>query len=824
MSGTTISTTLTSGLQLGVGAQNAVLVEAGGAIEVGGTVAGGLSLATAVYGSAAESWNIVNAGTLSASVLVPGLTPAPFGTGIRLQGGGEVTNTSSGLIYGAFGGVLLQGDGTVVNAGSIGAADNLAGRYGVGLGGGGSVVNAGVISGYDGIWSGGGQASVENSGVVVGGAMLQAGVSLGGYTFAGGAGVLLEAGGVVRNTGTILGGNLPVLPIYHAGMAGTGVSLASGALANAGSIGGGDATGYKLDGGSGVAASAAVLANTGRITGGAAYDGGVGVVASDSYFLNQAIVVGGAGSNAGGAGVLQIGGVMVNQGSISGGTGGGWAWVRGLDAGVDLYTGLLRNYGVISGGEPQRVGLDIGTGTAQNSGTIIGNAAVVEQSGLLTNTGVIQGEQVGVDIAGGVLVNAGTVSGTFAVYMGFSASLLEVAPGAVFYGAVVDHATVAGTLALEAGDGTLNMGGSFSGFSEIAFAQGAAWTLEGDAAELAAGQSIIGFSGADTLVLGGFTATSDAYVAGTGLVLSDGTVTETLAVASEPFTISAVAAGTQIVICYLRGTRIMTAQGEVPVEALCIGDELPVQSGGMRRIKWIGRQSFSRTADRRVLPVRIRAGTLGGGRPWRDLFVSPGHSMLLEGRLVLAAALLNGVTVTQDERTGPLDYYLMEFGQHDCVLAEGAWSESFADAAGLRGRFHNAETFYALYPDHVAPEEPVLCAPRPTRGPELAAVLAPVVARAAGLAEPGALRGVVDIAAGRLVEGWAQDLTWPELPQLLELSAAERVLGRVLACDYRADLHEAGIGAGRCHFSFTAPEDFRPEALRVRRVGDGSSL
>jgi len=62
------------------------------------------------------------------------------------------------------------------------------------------------------------------------------------------------------------------------------------------------------------------------------------------------------------------------------------------------------------------------------------------------------------------------------------------------------------------------------------------------------------------------------------------------------------------------------------------------------------------------------------------------------------------------------------------------------------------------------------------------------------------------------------------LPQQLEFSAGDIILGQALACDYRVDLAEAGIGAGRAHFLFIAEVDFPPAALRVRRVADGAEI
>ncbi|MBU6450004.1 MAG: Hint domain-containing protein, partial [Rhodospirillales bacterium] len=345
-------------------------------------------------------------------------------------------------------------------------------------------------------------------------------------------------------------------------------------------------------------------------------------------------------------------------------------------------------------------------------------------------------------------------------------------------------------------------------------------------AQLAGGETITGFQGNDTLLLEGFTATSESFVSGAGLVLSDASASVTLNMqASAPLIVNDVAQGTEIVICYRRGTMIQTLHGEHDVAALKIGDMLPTRFGGLRRIKWIGRQSFNPAevaGNRARIPVCIHPGALGNGLPHGALFVSPGHSMLVGSVLVLARALVNGVTITQGYKGEAVEYFLPEFETHDCLLAEGAWSESFADGPGLRRQFHNRGEFHALFKAYREPREITLCAPRPLHGVVLEAALRPILARAA--AAPGALRGCVDVADGWRVEGWAQDITWPEFPQHLEFYAGRRKLGEALACHFREDLAKAGIGGGRAAFSFLAPRRFKPESLLVRRAGDGAEI
>lgn len=284
-------------------------------------------------------------------------------------------------------------------------------------------------------------------------------------------------------------------------------------------------------------------------------------------------------------------------------------------------------------------------------------------------------------------------------------------------------------------------------------------------------------------------------------------------------------------ICYLRGTHILTTTGEVRIEDIRIGDLVVTRFGAIQPVTWIGRQSFGARfarADRRRLPVRIHAGALGDHQPARDLFVSPGHSMLIDGQLVMARSLVNGVTITQDWGQDDIHYFQIELEAHDCIIAEGVWSETFADGPGLREQFHNAAEFAELFPRYAPPDEMSLCAPRPESGSRLEKALRPIVERASVGLRPGPLRGAVDLVAEPWsIEGWASDRDHPEMPVLLEILVDDEVVGEVLACGYRKDLDEARIGTGRCAFFVTSPIRLRPETagtVRMRRASDHAEI
>jgi hypothetical protein len=382
--------------------------------------------------------------------------------------------------------------------------------------------------------------------------------------------------------------------------------------------------------------------------------------------------------------------------------------------------------------------------------------------------------------------------------------------------------------------GTLELGVSSTVTGTISFSgTGGELILDGTPPT----NTITGFAPGDTIKLAGvpFIPAQDSYTvatAGTLTVDAAGTVYNVdiagITVGQTGFVLNGDLGITENALCYLRGTQILTPDGEKPIETLMIGDEVITRFGGVQKIKWIGRQSYDPrfiANNPGKLPVRITKGALDGTLPQRDLYISPGHSMLIGDTLVLASALINGITIRQEKAATQIDYFQIEFCTHDCIQAEGAWSETFADAPGLRAQFHNQPEFWALYPDDQTPAALDLCAPRPQAGPALEAVLGPITTRAATSIQLGVLEGSIDICTPTKLAGWARDLQNPLLPIWLDLMVADQVIGTILACDPRDDLRTAG--KGNCAFAVTLTTPLsrqEMQTLRLRRPADDADI
>lgn len=176
------------------------------------------------------------------------------------------------------------------------------------------------------------------------------------------------------------------------------------------------------------------------------------------------------------------------------------------------------------------------------------------------------------------------------------------------------------------------------------------------------------------------------------------------------------------VACYRRGTRIRTERGEAAIECLSIGDHVTTAIGE-ERILWVGYRSYSRgllRGNKAVLPIRIAAGALEGRSPRRDLWVSPNHALYVDGMLVAARDLVNGLSIVQESALDEVTYFHLELAAHAVIFAEGAPAESFVDD-GCRDLFDNAADYHRRYPGAIR-HPAQLCAPRLEEGWELDAV------------------------------------------------------------------------------------------------------
>lgn len=135
------------------------------------------------------------------------------------------------------------------------------------------------------------------------------------------------------------------------------------------------------------------------------------------------------------------------------------------------------------------------------------------------------------------------------------------------------------------------------------------------------------------------------------------------------------------VVCFARGTGILTDRGRVRVEELVIGDRLVTMDNGLQPIEWVGMQRVP--AVGRLAPIRFAPGTLGNDRP---LLLSPQHRVLQKGWraelmfgahevLVPAKALINGRSIRPVEG-GMVEYFHVLLPSHEIIFANGAPAES----------------------------------------------------------------------------------------------------------------------------------------------------
>ena len=158
------------------------------------------------------------------------------------------------------------------------------------------------------------------------------------------------------------------------------------------------------------------------------------------------------------------------------------------------------------------------------------------------------------------------------------------------------------------------------------------------------------------------------------------------------------------VVCYTRGTRVLTDKGEIPIEDLRTGDLVVTLSSGRRSlaaVKWLGRRRINLTlhpTPALVAPIRIRRDAFAENAPHRDLLVSPDHAINTDGVLICARLLINGASIARESGLDAEEYFHLELDEHAILFAENLTAESYLDT-GNRGLFANGAQPLILHPD-----------------------------------------------------------------------------------------------------------------------------
>jgi hypothetical protein len=190
--------------------------------------------------------------------------------------------------------------------------------------------------------------------------------------------------------------------------------------------------------------------------------------------------------------------------------------------------------------------------------------------------------------------------------------------------------------------------------------------------------------------------------------------------------------------CFGRGTLILTAHGEVPVEDLANG-ALVMTTNGALPVKWVGRQTIRRNGSASwhpiVMPIRVSRFAIDDQTPQRDLYLSQGHCLLIDGVLIPVKYLVNGRSIAFDDdakMSETIEYFCVELDTHEVIFAEGTAAETFRYWGGQIA-WDNLGDYQDLYgSEH-----------------ELMSPFAPICRYSGGRAE---VRGLLRLAASRFVD------------------------------------------------------------------------
>lgn len=138
--------------------------------------------------------------------------------------------------------------------------------------------------------------------------------------------------------------------------------------------------------------------------------------------------------------------------------------------------------------------------------------------------------------------------------------------------------------------------------------------------------------------------------------------------------------------CFVKGTRILTPKGYMPIERLQSNDKVVTAD---KRIVSIQLYSYTIRATTDTAPYRIAAGALGHTLPARDLRLSPRHAIKDNRGIWQIPKFLasRNPNVKQYGVGESVTYYHIECPNYykDNLIAEGSEVESFRNKQGGKG-------------------------------------------------------------------------------------------------------------------------------------------
>jgi hypothetical protein len=164
-------------------------------------------------------------------------------------------------------------------------------------------------------------------------------------------------------------------------------------------------------------------------------------------------------------------------------------------------------------------------------------------------------------------------------------------------------------------------------------------------------------------------------------------------------------------VCFLKGTRIWTPEGESRVEDLRINDLVITASGEAKPIQWIWARRFERPAQKwaeEIVPIRVAQSALGPNTPHRNLYLSRYHCLYLDGVLIPAVDLINGSSIARvdDIHLREIEYFHIKLDRHSVIYAEGAACETLQAVTAVNSEKREFEEYRRLYGEPSLPDEP----------------------------------------------------------------------------------------------------------------------